>query len=240
MSRFLGALAGLMLVFAPGATAAPEACGEAARDAVRRAAQLVDVGDDAGALDVLRGRYDDAATCPAVAVAAWGLRGWAAAQAAAARGGTPESLADALAAQATLESLGRGVSDAGYATALVHAAVAAAQSERDELRLWLDQARDVSRRIALGGTAPRWPRPIDRAEGELWHRVDDFELAETAFAAAVAGDDSAASFRGLARARDRRGNRAGACDAYRAVTTRAAGATPLGIEARGYLLLCTP
>lgn len=240
MSRFLGALVGLMLVVVPGATAAPDSCSEAAREAVTRGARLVDVGDDAGAVDALRARYDDAAMCPAVAVAAWSLRGWAAAAAAAARGGTPESLADTTTALATLESLGRGVSEAGYATALLHAAMAAAQSERDELRLWLDQARDVSRRLALGGSAPRWPRPIDRGEGELWHRVDDFELAESAFAAAVAGDDSAASFRGLARARDRRGNRAGACAAYRAVSTRAAVTTPVGGEARGYLLLCAP
>ncbi|MFN7979936.1 MAG: hypothetical protein U0P30_17525 [Vicinamibacterales bacterium] len=240
MSRFLGALAGLMLLCAPRPTAAPDTCADAAREAVRQGARLVDAGDDAGALDALRARYDDAATCPAVAVAAWSLRGWSAAQAAATRGGTPESLADTTAALATLEMLGRGVSEAGYASALLHAAAAAAQSERDELQLWLDQARDVSRRIALGGAVPRWPRPIDRAEGELWQRVDDFELAERAFMAAVKGDDSAASFAGLARARDRRGNRAGACEAYRAVTTRAALTTPVGIEARGYLLLCTP
>lgn len=239
MSRFLVALVGLMLVVVPGATAAPDSCSEAAREAVARGARLVDVGDDAGALDVLRARYDDAAQCPGVAVAAWSLRGWAAAEAAATRGGTPESLADTTAALATLESLGRGISEAGYASALLHAAMAAAQSERDELRLWLDEARDVSRRLALGGAAPRWPRPIDQAAGELWHRVDDFELAESAFTAAIAGD-SAAAFRGLARARDRRGNRAGACTAYRAVSMRAAVATPVGTEARGYLLLCAP
>lgn len=239
MSRFLGCLAGLLLVLVAATTAAPDGCSDAAREAMRRAAQLVDVGDDAAALDVLRGRYDDAATCPAVAVAAWSLRGWAAAQAAARQGGTPESLADTQAAVATLESLGRGVSEAGYATALLHAAEAAAQSERDELRLWLDQARDVSRRLGLGGSAPRWPRPFERAEGELWYRVDDFELAERAFRAAAA-DDSAAVFQGLARARDRRGDRAGACEAYRAVSARAAATTPVGIEARGYLLLCAP
>lgn len=240
MSRFLVLITVLLLVCTSPVARASDGCGDAAREAVRRAAGLVDTGDEAAALDLLRARYDDAATCPAVALAAWSLRGWIAAQAAADRGGTPESLTDTTAALAVIESLGRGTSEAGYAAALLRAAMAAAQSERDELRLWLDQAHDVSRRLGTGAAAPRWPRAIDRADGELWHRVDDFELAEAAFAAAAAGDDAAASYRGLARARDRRGNRAGACAAYRAVAARAAVDTLVGAEARGYLLLCTP
>lgn len=239
MSRFLGSGALVLLVVTAALNATADTCGEAALDALRQAAARVDVGDEAGALAVLRAQYGDEA-CRGVVVAAWALRGWITAQAAADRGGTPVSLADTTAALDTLATLGPGVSEAGYAAALLHAAVAAAQDERDELRLWLEQARDVSRRLATGAAAPRWPSPIDRAEGDLWHRVDDFELAETAFTAAVAADDTVASWRGLARARDRRGNRSGACAAFRTVAARAPAGSTARVEARGYLLLCAP
>ena len=90
--------------------------------------------------------------------------------------------------------------------------------------------------------APAVPIGIDLAEGELWHGVDDYELAEAAFTRALGAAETPAAWRGLARARDRRGNRAGACDAYRRVADAlAAQATPgpLAAEARGYLLLCS-
>lgn len=239
MSRFLASLAAVLMSVTAG-SGAPPGCTDEARAVLAAAAAQVDTGDDTAALDTLRAKYADAGACPAVAVAAWSLRGWHAAGAADARGGAPDTLADVTTAVTTLDGLGPGVSDAGYAAALLHAATAAAQDERDELRLWLDQARDVSRRLALAGPAPRWPLPIDRAEGELWLRVDDFELAETAFIAASRLDTTAAAFRGLARARDRRGQRGAACAAYREVASRAAAGSPYAVEARGYLLLCTP
>ena len=239
MSRFLASLATVLLTVTVGSGAPPE-CTDEARAALAAAAALVDTGDDTAALDTLRAKYAAARACPALAVAAWSLRGWHAAGAADARGGAPDTLADVTAAITTLDQLGPGVSAAGYAAALLHAATAAAQDERDELRLWLDQARDVSRRIALAEPAPRWPLPIDRAEGELWMRVDDFELAERAFTTALRLEATAAAFRGLARARDRRGQRGPACAAYREVASRAAAGSPYAVEARGYLLLCTP
>lgn len=239
MSRFLASLATVLMTVTAG-SAAPPACTDEARGALAAAAALVDSGDDTAALDTLRAKYDVEA-CSALAVAAWSLRGWHAAGAADARGGAPDTLADVTAAVNTLDGLGPGVSAAGYASALLHAATAAAQDERDELRLWLDQARDVSRRLALAEPAPRWPLPIDRAEGELWMRVDDFELAERAFTTASQLEAAAAAaFRGLARARDRRGQRGPACAAYREVASRAAAGSPYAVEARGYLLLCTP
>lgn len=239
MSRFLASLATVLLAVTTG-SGAPPGCTDEARAALATAAALVDTGDDTTALDTLRAKYDEAGACPALAVAAWSLRGWHAAGAADARGGAPDTLADVTAAVTTLDGLGPGVSAAGYASALLHAATAAAQDERDELRLWLDQARDVSRRLALNEPAPRWPLPIDRAEGELWIRVDDVELAEMAFTAASRLDETAAAFRGLARARDRRGQRGPACAAYREVASRAAAGSPYAVEARGYLLLCPP
>ena len=140
-----------------------------------------------------------------------------------ARGGLPRSLA-------------------AYVAALLRAAAAAAQDERDEMRVWLEEARAISTRLALIAAAPAVPIGIDLAEGELWHGVDDYELAEAAFTRALGAAETPAAWRGLARARDRRGNRAGACDAYRRVADAlAAQATPgpLAAEARGYLLLCS-
>ncbi len=103
--------------------------------------------------------------------------------------------------------------------------------------------RALSTRLALVGPAPSWPLPVDLAEGELWHGVDDYELEEAAFTRALATRETALGWRGLARARDRRGNKAGACEAYRRVTQLLAGEPPtaaLAIEARGYTLLCVP
>jgi hypothetical protein len=108
--------------------------------------------------------------------------------------------------------------------------------------VWLEHARDYSRRLALNGAAPRWPLPIDVAEGELWHAVDDFEQAERAFTRATASAPTATAlaWRGVARARDRRANRAGACEAFRRAGALAAAGSPVAAEARGYLLVCEP
>ncbi len=181
--------------------------------------------------------------CEALRLASWSWHGWRAAARAADRGGTPEALAPVTAAVAALSALGPPRSEAAYATALLRAAAAAAQDERDEMLVWIEEARALSARLALAGPAPVLPLPIDLAEGELWHGVDDYELAEAAFTRALTVANAPAAWRGLARARDRRGNRAGACDAYRRVAAGLAGEVtpgPLAAEARGYLLLCTP
>ena len=124
---------------------------------------------------------------------------------------------------------------------MLRAAIAAAQDERDEMQVWLEHARALASRLALAGDRARWPLPIDLVDGELWSRVDDYELAEASYTRALAERDSAAGWRGLARARDRRGNREGACAAYRkAVEAAGAALTAGGVasEARGYLRLC--
>ena len=109
--------------------------------------------------------------------------------------------------------------------------------------MWLEGARTLSSRLALIGEPAVWPLPIDLAEGQLWLSVDDYEQAEAAFGAALAGRESAAALAGLARARDRRGNKAGACAAFE----RVAAVVPdlyrrgaIATEARGYAILCEP
>ena len=107
------------------------------------------------------------------------------------------------AAVAAATALGPPRSTAAYVVALLRAAAAAAQDERDEMRVWLEEARAISTRLALIAAAPAVPIGIDLAEGELWHGVDDYELAEAAFTRALGAAETPAAWRGLARARDR-------------------------------------
>lgn len=219
------------------------ACSTASQAVLDAAMADVARGDFTAAAERVRVAYETAGECRPLHLAAWAWRGWAAAAAAADRGGAPDALAPVTRAIETVSSLGGPRSEAAYAAAVLHAAAAAAQDERDEMQLWLEEARALSTRLTLLGTSPAWPLPIDLAEGELWHGVDDYELAEEAFARALAGGDSAVAWRGLARARDRRGNRAGACEAYRRVQRALGGESapgPLAAEARGYVLLCVP
>jgi hypothetical protein len=221
---------------------AADRCGPEARAALEAVTAAAARGDYAEAARQAATSDAPAAGCDTLRLAAWSWHGWNAAVAAADRGGSLEALAPVSAAVEAVTALGPPRSPAAYVAALLRAAAAAAQDERDEMRLWLEEARAISMRLALVGAAPAVPFGIDVAEGELWHGVDDYELAEAAFTRALAATETPAAWRGLARARDRRGNRAGACDAYRHVADALAGHAapgPLAAEARGYLLLCT-
>lgn len=218
-------------------------CTDADRAAAAAAATLV--GEDAlpQADDRLRLAYSAAPACDDLAIAAWSLRGWRAARAASASGGRPEDLAPVREAVDRLASLGGEVSSAAYATALVRAAAAASQDERDEMSLWLDHARDLDRRLTVDAVSPGWPLEFDQAEGELWLEVDDYELAEAALSRAVTGRATAAAWRGLARALDRQAKTYAACDAYRrVVATLGPGAvpSPLKAEAEAAIAACPP
>ncbi|MGE0813571.1 MAG: hypothetical protein AB7O28_25295 [Vicinamibacterales bacterium] len=211
-------VAGWLMAFAvltQGAPCAPEALALA-----DRAAALVARGDDAEADRVLRAGYAEAAGCADVVLAAWSWQGWLAARRAEPAGGRPEDLAPAADAAARLAALGGATSPAAYAAAVVRAAEAAAQDEREEMALWLDHAHEISRRLALGAAAPRWPLPIDSAEGVLWLAVDDYEEALAAFERAVTDGGTPVAWLGLARAMDGLGRHGEACAALR----RAAGA----------------
>lgn len=217
-------------------------CSPAVQTLMEAAAAEVARGAYAAAAERVRTGDDSAAACALLRIAAWASHGWTAAAAAADRGGAPAALEPVVEAIEILSRLGSPRSEAAYAVALLRAASAAAQDERDEMLVWLDEARAVATRLALTGAAPVWPLPIDLAEGELWHGVDDYELAEAAFTRGLAAYDSPLAWRGLARARDRRANRSGACDAYRRVQQALAAATPpgpLAVEAHGYLRLCS-
>ena len=216
-------------------------CGPEARAALETMAATAARGDYAAAARQASAGDAAATDCTALRLAAWSWHGWNAAAAAADRGGTPDALAPVSAAAAAATALGPPRSAAAYVVALLRAAAAAAQDERDEMVVWIEEARAIATRLALTGSPPAMPLAVDHAEGELWFGVDDYELAEAAFTRALAATETPAAWRGLARARDRRGNRTGACEAYRRVAdalARVATPGPLAGEARAYLLLC--
>lgn len=198
--------------------ALPPPCTPAVAAVLETAGRQAAAGDYRTAAEALRLAAASDGACVPLSLAAWSSRGWIGALDAASAGGTQESLTDVTRALEVLAGLGGPSSAAAYAAALLHAAAAAAQDERDEMTLWLDHARDLMRRPGPAGqTPPHWPLPFDLAEGELWLGVDDFELAELAFAKALALEDSPVAWFGMARARAGRGDTEGACQAYRRV-----------------------
>ncbi len=235
-------LVGVVLLWAWLWTQPPSSeCGVEARALLDRAAGDALAGEFAAAAAQLRGSYAAHDMCRELVVAAWAWDGWQAAVVAASRGGSDESLTGVRAALASLGAPGPAATHGAYATAVLSASTAAAQDERDEMQVWLEHARALASRLALAGDRARWPLPIDLVDGELWSRVDDYEQAESSYTRALAERDSAAGWRGLARARDRRGNREGACAAYRKAveaTGAAQAAGGVASEARGYLRLC--
>lgn len=214
-----------VLVLASAPQVARTTCTPAADAVLEVARRQVTQGDYRAATEALRRGTTAEDTCVPLRLAAWSTRGWIAALDAADAGGTVTSLAQVTPAIEVLSVLGDRSSTAAYAAALLHAASAAAQDERDVMVLWLDHARDLASRLTVGAGAPAWPLPIDLAEGELWRGVDDYELAEVAYARSLAREDTPAGWFGLAQARAGRGNEVGACEAYRQVD-RIGGAAP--------------
>ena len=103
---------------------------------------------------------------------------------------------------------------ASYAEAVLRAAVAAAQDERDEMQVYLALGRDLAVSLALGAQTRLWPLPIDEVEGELWLEVDRFAEARAAFERAAAAGRGARGTIGLALTADRLKDVPAACAAY--------------------------
>lgn len=231
-------------IVAAGIAAPGPACVPAATQALTRAADAVLAGESATASNLLRDGAEQHTDCAMLELAARVQAGWDAALAAAKMGGTVEALAPTREVLKALEARPKpGATPESYGIAMLHAAAAASQDERAELKVWIEHARLLASRMALAGDTATWPMPIELGEASLWMLVDDYEQAETAFAAAANGKASAAALAGLARARDRRGNKSGACAAYRQLMADApaeAKGSALVTEARGYTLLCDP
>lgn len=243
MSRdvWMGILAGIWLLCAAASPAAgaQEECRPDDEAALARAATVAAAADEEGAAGILRQAYGASPGCDRLGTASWAWHGWLSAARAVLAGGAEEALAGVRSALAVLEPGGVVPADAAYAAALLHAAAAAAQHERAEMRVWLEHAEALSRRLLPG--MREWPLPFALAEGEVWLAVQDHDLAEAAFARALTPDPSGIALRGVARARARRGDMAGACAPYKqalALVDAQGPQHPLAVEARAFLRLC--
>jgi hypothetical protein len=135
---------------------------------------------------VARIERESRAECVETRVATLYLRGLVAAQAAYALGGSAESLLPVRAANAALDAIAVGApGSATIASLVLRAATAAAQSERDEMTLYLEQAvRLEAIELARAGAG----LPVvtaHEAAGDLWLRVHRFDAARRAYAVAA-------------------------------------------------------
>ena len=140
------------------------------------------------------------------------MEGWREARALAPKGGAVELLGPVNTRLRELDKMPN--TSARYAEVAIRAAVSAAQEERDEMQLFLEHARALSKQMALAGAAAEWPLPIDELEGELWLEVDRYSEARDAYARAADARPTANALIGLARASDKLGDVVGACAAY--------------------------
>jgi hypothetical protein len=109
-------------------------------------------------------------------------RGLADARAAFAKGGSPESLAPVREAIAALDAIARGRPGAAEIARLtLHAAAAAAQSERDEMTVYIEQAirMELLQREA-GQPGPPGVSALEVA-GDLWLQLYGYEEARRAY-----------------------------------------------------------
>lgn len=164
------------------------------------------------------------------------MEGWALARALAPKGGAVELLGPVNAKLRELDRMAN--TSARYAEVAIRAAVSAAQDERDEMQLFLEHLRDLSRQMSLAGAAPQWPLPVDELEGELWLEVDRYSDARDAYARAATTNPSANALVGLARASDKLGDVVGACAAYTRVRGMPGLPPAVDLEISLYALKC--
>jgi hypothetical protein len=185
--------------------------------------------------------------CTSAEVAALYVRGLVDAREAFRQGGPPESLIPVRRAIAALEAIAQSrPGPAAIARLVLHAAAAAAQSERDEMRLYLESAirMETLQRAASQVGAPL----VTAAEmaGDLWLQVHRYEEARQSYADAARQVGSTPRvLAGLARAAVRLNDAAAACANYGMLLARWSAPRsepPEIIEARAYLAqpMCTP
>jgi tetratricopeptide (TPR) repeat protein len=216
---------------------ATDACEASSLQVLQEAAALVGRAGPISTQSMLVEAAKNDSDCAPLLGAGWSINGWAVARAAVRHGGTPDSLVDAKWAAQVLEKIGLKPEwrvESEYARAAISAAEAASQDERPQMAIFLAHARGLSDRLTLARATPRWPLPIDLLEGDLWLEVDRYDEALAAFERALKLETTAFALVGLARTRDRLGDKAGACDAYRQALETAERA--LLDEARAYLV----
>jgi hypothetical protein len=147
------------------------------------------------------------------------IRGLIDAREASRQGGSPESLAPVRAAIEALESIANGRPCSPENARLVHqAAAAAAQSEREEMRLYLDTAIRMETLQRAAGMPGAPVIPAAEAAGDLWLQVHRYEEARRAYDEATErGGPSLRTLAGRARAARGLNDVPTACQAFRAL-----------------------
>ena len=164
------------------------------------------------------------------------MEGWREARALAPKGGALELLGPVNVRLRELDTMPN--TSARYAEVAIRAAVSAAQEERDEMQLFLEHARDLSKQMELAGAAAQWPLPIDELEGELWLEVDRYTEARDAYTRAATARPTPNALIGLARASDKLGDVVAACAAYTRVRGMPGLPATAELEISLYLLKC--
>jgi hypothetical protein len=203
-------------------------CGGAAATRQADGLRAFDVFDLAGAVRHL----ESAAACPDAQVASWYLKGLAASREASRRGGPEEALRPVREAAAVLERLSKGSrGPAQIAGFVLMAATAAAQSERDEMALYLRHAVDLET-VQLGAGQRGAPLlSAHEAAGDLWLQVHRYDDARTAYQRARDAVGPTRRVRlGLARTAARLNDVTAACSEYQALNALLASAPPKPAE----------
>ncbi|HEY1302148.1 MAG TPA: hypothetical protein VGF24_01280 [Vicinamibacterales bacterium] len=180
------------------------------------------------------------AGCTDAEVSALYLRGWIASRDAYRFGGSPESLAPV---QSMLERMDgepwRSRGDVEVARFVLRAAIAAAQSERDEMSLLIEHAVDLESRRRSASLPGAPIITAHEAAGDLWLQVHRYDDARRAYLrAAERIGRTRRVILGLARTAVRVSDSATACDEYAALAAswRSGGVEPSEIaEARTFL-----
>lgn len=211
-------------------------CPSSATAALTSAAKRVAAFDVPGAITDLT---PAASVCQGADVARHYLQGLVSARDAYRYGGSPESLAPVRAAASALEAHARESIPAEIARSVLLAASAAAQSEREEMALFLEQARDLERQVRGSGNDGAPLISAFEIAGDLWLQVHRFEDARAAYLEAV---EQVGSTRrttlGLARTAFRLNDLVSACDRYGALVAdwpSSAGTPPELAEARAFV-----
>jgi len=180
---------------------------------------LVAAAADRAAVFDLKGattRLAEGIECPETAVAYWYLRGLIAARDAYRYGGSPESLEPVTLAMAQLEARSAGSIAAEIGRVMLQAASSAAQSEREEMGLFLEHALNLENNARAAGQPGAPIVSVYEVTGDLWLQVHRFEDARRAYVAASAqGGSTRRVTLGLARTAFRLGDLPAACEQYR-------------------------
>ena len=146
------------------------------------------------------------------------IRGLIDAREASQQGDSPVSLAPVREAIAALDSIANGRPGSAEISRLtLQAAAAAAQSEREEMRLYLDTAIRMETLQRAAGMPGAPVIPAVEAAGDLWLQVHRYDEADRAYdEAAERGGPSLRTLAGRARAARGLNNTSAACPAFRA------------------------